>query len=350
MTNKQIAEQLGISPAALSLIINHKPGVSDATRDMVLTKLKEMGCGSLIKEIPAAPSNNLAFIIYKRHGMILDLHPFFLLLMENIENQARSLGYNIMLSTIDKRHPLEPQLENLNAMDCQGAIIFATEMMDDDIEVFQDIKIPFVVMDNDFWRLSCNTVAINNQTGTFQAIEHLVRMGHRRIGYLKGTIRINSFLEREKGYMDALRYFDLSLSDSDIISLHYSEEQSYQDMRQFLSGKSLSDLPTAFVSDDDTIAVGALRALTECGYRVPEDISIIGFNDRPTCQITVPPLTSIDISKHTISVETVNELVRLIQNQKKDNSEARSRKIRIGTKLAERDSVKNITAAAPSDV
>ena len=96
MTNKEIAQKLGISAAALSLIINHKPGVSDATRDKILTQLEEMGYGNLVKKMPTPAGTNLAFIIYKRHGEILDLHPFFLLLMENIENHARSYGYKIV--------------------------------------------------------------------------------------------------------------------------------------------------------------------------------------------------------------------------------------------------------------
>lgn len=343
MTNKEIAQRLGISPAALSLIINHKPGVSDATRDKVISQLEEMGCGHLIKEeikeLSAPVSNNLAFIIYKRHGEILDLHPFFLLLMENIENHARSYGFNIMLCTIDKRRELQPQIEHLKSLNCQGAIIFATEMQDEDMELFQDLPVPFVGMDNDFSRLSCNTVSINNQMGAFQAIEYLVKMGHKKIGYLRGNIRITSFKERENGYRDALEYLGLELLPENIISLHYTEERSYQDMKNYLEEHGTRNLPTAFVSDDDTIAVGVLRALTEYGLRVPEDVSIIGFNDRPTCQITVPPLTSVDISKHAISVETVDELIRMIENHEKNHKEVRSRKLRIGTKLIQRKSV-----------
>lgn len=339
MTNKEIARKLGISPAALSLIINHKPGVSDSTRERVLSQLEEMGCGALVKKTAPAPSNNLCFIIYKRHGEILDLHPFFLLLMENIENHARSYGYNILLCTIDKRHPMEPQIEHLNSLDCQGAILFATEMQDEDMGVFQNLRIPVVGLDNDFTRLTCNTIAINNQMGAFQAIEYLTKMGHTRIGYLRGHIRISSFMERQAGYESALSYFGLRFQDSDIITLHYTEESSYRDMKSYLEHSHSTPLPTAFVTDDDTIAVGALRALTEQGYRVPEDISIVGFNDRPTCEVTVPPLTSINVSKHALARESVDELLRLIQKQPQNNPEPRSRKIRIGTKLVTRQSV-----------
>lgn len=338
MTNREIAKKLGISAAALSLIINHKPGVSDATREAVIAQLREMGYEHLIKKAPVVPSNNLCFIIYKRHGEILDLHPFFLLLMENIEAHARNYGYNILLYTIDKRRPMEPQIQHLNELDSQGAIIFATEMKEEDMEAFNSLQIPFVALDNDFTNLSCNTISINNQMGTFQAIEHLVNMGHCAIGYLKSNVRISSFVEREQGYQNALSQFGLSFAPEHIIEVHYTEEGSYRDMKQYLEHSSI--LPDAFVCDDDTIAIGTLRALTEHGFQVPGDVSLVGFNDRPACEVSEPALTSINVSKHSLAVEAVDELIRLIQNRVADTPETRSRKIRIGTKLIERKSVK----------
>ena len=182
MTNREIAKQLGISPAALSLIINHKAGVSDATRAQVLQQLQDMGYEHLIKKVPVAPANNLAFVIYKRHGDILDHHPFFLLLMENIETHARKFGYNTLIFTIDKRHDLEPQIQHLEEMNCKGAILFATEMYEDDMAYFDALTMPLVTLDNDFPYLSCNSVSINNQMGTHQAIRHLVEQGLTEIG------------------------------------------------------------------------------------------------------------------------------------------------------------------------
>lgn len=339
MTNKELAKELGLSPAALSLIINHKPGVSESTRIRVLEQLQHMGFEHLIKKAPAVPSSNLCFIIYKRNGEILDLHPFFLLLMEYIETHARSYGYHILLCTIDKRRPLAPQLEHVKELDSQGMLIFATEMQDEDLEPFLRLQIPVVALDNDFTRLSCNTVSINNQMGTYQAIEYLVKMGHHRIGYLKSSSRISSFEERQHGYEDALTYFNLSFAPEDIIPVHYTEEGSYRDIRQFLENHPDTRFPDAFVCDDDTSAAGALRAFSERGYQIPRDISIIGFNDRPSCEVTTPPLTSINVSKHALATEAVDELVRMIQNPDALTPETRSRKIRIGTRLMVRESV-----------
>lgn len=340
MTNGEIAKRLNISPAALSLIINNKPGVSEATRERVLSELKEMGLEHLVKKLPSAsPGNNLCFIIYKRHGEILDLHPFFLLLMENIENQARTYGYNILLCTIDKRKPMKEQIAHLCELDSNGAIIFGTEMMDEDLDAFQSLEIPLVVLDNDLTRLPCNTIAINNQMGTYQAIEYLVRMGHTRIGYLKSKIRISSFKERHQGYVNALAHFGLDFAPEHILDVHYTEEGSYRDIKQYLLNVPDAVLPQAFVCDDDTMATGALRAFHECGILVPEKISVVGFNDRPTCEVTEPPLTSVNVSKHALAVEAVDELMRMIENPECNAGGTRSRKIRIGTKLVVRESV-----------
>ena len=258
--------------------------------------------------------------------------------MENIENQARKFGYNILLYTIDKRRPIKPQITHLNELDIKGIILFGTEMLDDDMEAFSSFPVPYVVMDNDLTRLTCNTISINNQMGTYQAIEYLVQLNHKKIGYLKSRIRINSFKERHLGYENALMHFGLHFADEDILVVSYTEEGSYRDLLHYLKSTPSPVLPSAFVCDDDTIAIGAMQALKEQGYKIPEDISIIGFNDRPSCENMLPPLTSINVSKYSLAAETVSELIRLIQNQEDTAFETRSRKIRIGTRLIVRNS------------
>lgn len=339
MTNKELAAKLGLSPAAFSLIINHKPGVSEETRERVLAQLEEMGYSHIIKKAPVIQSDNISFIIYKRTGEILDSHPFFLLLMEIIEQKAREYGYNILLSTIDKRKELDAQLNHIKSLNSQGAILFATEMLEEDLLPFLQLNIPIVSMDNDFPRLSCNSVSINNQMGTWQAINHLVQHNFHQIGYLRSSARISSFEERERGYQDALDYYNLSFQQEHILSLSHTEEGSYRDMLAYLN-TPYPDLPEAFVSDDDTVALGVMRALSEKGYRIPEDISIIGFNDRPSSEITSPPLTTVNVSKYSFATETVSELIRLIKNAENNIADSRSRKIRIGTKLILRDSTR----------
>lgn len=341
MTNKEIAKLLSISPAALSLILNHKPGVSDQTRATVLQKLTEMGYAYLIKPVQkeASIDQTICFIVYLKHGQILNQHPFFLLLMESIESHARKFGYNITLITMDSKSPVTDQLNAIFRLNPKGIILFATEMLDEDIKLFMSLPFPYVAIDNDFPYLDVNTVAINNQLGTYQAIEYLVQQGHSIIGYFHSSDYINSFAERKEGYINALKYFNLKLNPDFMFEVHYSEEQSYQDIYKIL--QNTPSLPTAFVCDDDTIAVGALRAFTALGYKVPDDISLIGFNDRPNSQITQPPLTSVNVPKGSFGSATVSALISVIEKRER-NSWERSLKTRIGTQLVIRDSVKKI--------
>lgn len=335
MTNKEIALQLDISPAALSLVLNNRPGVSDATRERVLAKIGEMGYAHLIKK-GAQQSANICFVVYKRHGQILDQHPFFLLLMESVESQARQYGFSILLMTIDNRCPIEPQIAQLDNMDARGAVIFATEMLEEDLVCLEKLRMPFVALDNDFTRFNINTVSINNQMGTYQAIAHLVKLGHKKIGYLKCKTRISSYVERERGFRDALAAFGLELEQRYIYETRYTEEGSYQDFKACLS--SGAELPTALVTDDDTIAAGVMKVLQEKGIAVPDAISIVGFNDRPGCEISTPPLTSVNVPRQSFGAEAIDCLMRMIERKERTGPNGRSKKIRIGTQLEIRGS------------
>ncbi|MCH1948848.1 LacI family DNA-binding transcriptional regulator [Enterocloster sp. OA13] len=341
MTNREIAKLLDISPATLSLIINNKPGISTSTRANVLEKLHQLGYSDLIKkEISPPASDNICFVVYKRHGGILDSSPFFLLIMESIESCAHKYGYNILFNSIDKRNPLKPQMRMLNSMDCRGAVIFATEMLEDDISVFSELNFPYVILDNDFPFKNLDSVAINNTLGTFQAVEHLVSMGHTKIGYLQSCIYINSFGERETGFSNALKQFGLKLNSDYIFRLDYSEEGSYRDFKHIIS--TGRELPTAFFTDDDTIAAGAMKAMFEAGISVPGDVSLIGYNDRPVCSVSSPPLSSIRVPRYSFSAMAIDLLVSRIEHDRGECDAIPSYKYRIGTELVTRASVRSL--------
>lgn len=335
MTNKELAQKLNISPAALSLVLNNKPGISDATRKRILEQLETLGYGDLIRKKPAK-SENLCFVVFKKHGEILDQHPFFLLLMEGLEAQARRYGRNLLFYTVDCRQPLEPQVQRLNDLDANGIVVFATEMAQEDISFFQSLHLPFLALDNDFTRFDVDTVCINNQMGIFQAVEHLVSLGHREIGLLSATSRISSFEERRLAFQNALTVFDLPQRKESLVTLRYSEQESYQDFRAYL--QKAPNLPTAFVSEDDTMAIGAMQALREAGLRVPEDVSLVGFNNRPDCEMVQPGLTTIDVPKHSLGSTAIDALVQLIQRRERKEQSFHSLKTRISTQLLMRGS------------
>jgi len=348
MTHRELARQLKISPASLSLIINNKPGISDATRERIKSQLSNMGYADLIRNPEVVADNataplskgEIGFVIYKRHGAVLNQHPFFMLLMESIENRASKYGYNVLLITIDHADYPKEQIKALDRKGISGAILFATEMLSEDLTNFETLQIPYIALDNFFERIPVNTVAIDNEMGTYQAISYLVSKGHRKIGYLQSDISISSFDERSSGYRDALHAFGIIPDPNFTFRVPYSEEESYLAMHNILSRKPL--LPTAFVCDDDTIAIGAMRAFKEAGISVPNDISIIGFNDRPSCEMVKPPLTSVNVPRSSFGAEAVDALVKQMDRISRQSLMARSLKLRVGTQLIERSSVKDL--------
>jgi len=335
MTNKELAQKLNISPAALSLVLNNKPGISDGTRKRILGRLEEMGYGDLARK-NTPRSGNLCFVVFKKHGKILDQHPFFLLLMEGLEAQTRKYGLNLLFFTVDCRQPMEAQIERLNALDAKGVVVFATEMLLEDIPFFQRLNMPFVALDNDFTCFDVNTVAINNQMGMFQAVEHLVSLGHKEIGCLCATERISAFAERRLAFQNAMAGFGLPLREEYVITLPYPEQESYHAFKAYL--EKSPRLPTAFVSEDDTMAIGAMRALIEAGFRVPEDVAMVGFNNRPNCASVKPGLTSVDAPKQTLGTAAIDALMQLIGRRERQEAPFQGLKTRVSTQLVVRDS------------
>lgn len=315
MTNKEIAQQLGISAATLSLIINHKPGVSETKRQEVFTELKNRGYAHIIKQVNTIhdTTHNIGFIIYKKDGAILDQYPFFFLLLEIFAQQIPQYGYHMVLHTIDERNNISTQIQQLQNSDLTGGIVFATEMTEKDMEQFLTLPFPIVALDNEFITLNCDAVAINNRMGTFQVIKHLVGKNHKRIGYLKCKNEISSFQQRAYGYQNALAHYHIFLKQQDTIRTSFTVEGSFKDVDSYLKENQKGEIPTAFICDDDTIASGAVRAFQAHGYRIPEDIAIIGFNNRPMCQEITPALTSVDVQKNALVTESVQLLLKRIE-------------------------------------
>ncbi|MDO5147537.1 MAG: LacI family DNA-binding transcriptional regulator [Eubacteriales bacterium] len=351
MTHKEIARQLGISPASLSIIINNKTGVSEKTRTRILHELNKLGYAHLIKtpKIDQAHeegagmllNKTICFVAYRRNSVVVGHHPFFMLLMESIENRAKKYGYLVQFMTMNREDsdPAE-QIKQLNRIKPDGVIVMSTEMQEDDLAYFDALEIPVVFIDNDFFNHNVHCVSIHNQMGTFQAIEYLVKMGHTDIGILHDSCNVSSWEEREAGYRYAIHHFGLTINEDHCFQVPHNEHSSYQVFREYLK-KDLS-LPTAFVSDDDVMASGVMRAFTEYGYRIPEDISFVGFNDRPLAMETEPPLTSINVPKYSYGSESVDTLVALINNLQDPLHHCRAVKRRISTELIVRDSVRKL--------
>lgn len=327
---KQISEATGFSPATVSNALNHKKGVNRETSAEIFRIAKEMGY------IPENRITKIKFVIYKRNGSIIDDSPFFNLLIDGVEKECRKFGYEMVMCHLDRRaEDYEEHVRWLIGDTASAVILLGTELMEDDIDIYRSAKCPFLLFDYFDPMMTIDGVLINNDDSARVAVEYLFSRGHRKIGYLRGNFRIQAFRCRARGYQRALHKHELTADTKYTFTLSTTMDGAYKDMLQVL--KRNPELPTAFFVDNDMIALGAVKALQEKGYKVPEDISIVGFDDLPFCEIASPRLTTIHVSKPemgAIAVRRMHEMINHIGEGKE--------KISVCTDFIERDSVANI--------
>lgn len=308
VTAKQVAERAGVSPATVSLVLRGRPGVGADVRARVLALADEMGLPRKAAPAPSA-GGTLQFIIYKRHGKVIADTPFFDQLTQGVVNEAASLGYRLTISYFYGSQPVDEQLRALRSQHSAGVILLATEMHTADMAPFAVLDCPLVLLDNYFPALPYDSVVIDNLYGAWRAVRYLIDQGHTRIGYLHSSVEIRNFRERSSGYLSAIHALPEEAAHDAarrIIRVRPDTEGAAEDMAAYLRTDPL--LPTAFFADNDRIAAGCCRALQNFGYLIPQNVSVIGFDDSAISEALDPPLTTMQVQKHRLGALAVDRL------------------------------------------
>ncbi len=332
-TAKELAQELGLSEAAVSMALNNKPGVSTATRRRVLAEAERRGYDFSRKAAFGSElKGSLCFVVYKKSGAVVDDTPFFADLTSGISAAGKKARYDLVIKYLYEDEDLDNQLYALSTADFKGIILLATEMDQASLSRFSRIKTPILLLDSYFETSNYNCVIINNIQGSFLATNYLIKKRRKQPGYLRSAYPIGNFEERTDGFYKAVRANGMSTSKSLVHRLTPSQDGAYADMRALLaSGETPAD---CYFADNDHIAIGAIKALKEAGYRIPEDVGIVGFDDLPLCEFINPPLTTVQVPKHIMGETAVRRLVDMIERK-----DAYPVKIEIGTTLIKRKSV-----------
>lgn len=328
---RELSRVTGFSPATISNALNHKKGVNRETAAEIFRVAREMGY------IDEEKINKIKFVIFKKNGSIIEETPFFSLLIDGFEKECGVNGYEMVICNLDSRDAdYEEQVKWLLNDTGSAVVLLGTEIMQEDLEIFKNAKCTLLLFDNWDFNMEFDAVLINNADSARMAIEYLCGKGHREIGYLRGKYRIKAFRSRHVGFAVALNKSGLKEKSEYIFTIGTSMNDAYADMKELLRKKP--KLPTAFFADNDMIALGAMKALTEYGYRIPEDVSIIGFDDIPYSEISSPRLTTIRVPKQEMGQMAARRIIELMK--KPSNAKL---KIQICTNFIERDSVLDIS-------
>ena len=327
---QKISEITGFSPATVSNALNRKRGVNAETSEKIFRVAEELGyrMEEKIKKI--------RFVIFRRSGLIIDDSPFHPAVIEGVEHQAKSMGYETVFCHVDINDAQYQMQINEILSDTESAVVLlGTEMLEEDFEPFTQAKNKIILLDGWSDRYFFDSVLISNTDSAAKAVEYLAGKGHKDIGYIQGDFRIQAFRYREIGFKRVMERYGLPVRPEYIATVGTRIETAYEGMKRYLDETPV--IPTAYFADNDTIAIGAMRAIKEYGYGIPEDVSIIGFDNISFGAISDPPLTTINVYKREMGETAVRELVLAIEDPKKVRM-----KIQVCTDFVERGSVRKI--------
>jgi len=349
ITAKEIAKMLNISPSAVSLALNGKPGVSDATRELILNTAAKYNYAPRHSQ-RSAPVRNIRYVIYLGEGHVVNEISFYSIVLQGIEATAKKLGYNVLVSYY---YSDQSETDQLNAIyqNTAGIILLGTEF-DESSGWFnhpivnQHPEIPLVMVDNKTFQAEIDCIFTDNLRGAYKAVDYLIHRGHTNIGYFSSVQRIPNFDERSEGVHRAVA--DHPETTLKVIPVDFATEKAYRDICRWLEEQR--ELPTAFFADSDVIAFGAIRAFNRFGYKVPEDISIIGFDDMPACEMVSPPLTTIRVMKVLMGSKAMEILHQRIMEMSASPTTEQAGKLRlaISTDVKVRRSVTSPRSAVVS--
>lgn len=298
ITAKELAKILGLSEAAVSMALNGKAGVSEKTRERVVSEARRQGYDfSRIREKSYDMKHlngTVCFVLFQKHGAVVADTPFFSQLTQGIENACRGYGYNLAVRYVDGERADEDFREIARA-GYGGAVVLGTEMDGHDFTFLETLSLPLVLLDSYSERAACDCVLINNRQGAFNAASYLISKYKSQAGYLHSGYPIHNFSERADGFYKAIREHGMSPSRCVRHELTPSLEGAYADMKNILS--SGEKLARCYFADNDLIAAGAMRALSEAGHKIPQDVAVFGFDDMPLCTYTTPSLSTVGVPK-----------------------------------------------------
>jgi DNA-binding LacI/PurR family transcriptional regulator len=328
-----IAAAAGVSSATVSNVLRNKKGMNTETGKRVLRVACELGYEYSAKN---RIQHRINFIIYRKLGLVVMDTPFFSELISGIEKACRNQRYELVITYINIGEvDARRQLKEIIAFATVPILLLGTEMDEEDIAPFLQIKVPILVLDSYFRTKAINTVVMDNVEAGLLATRHLIAKGHRSIGCILSSFPFNNMSDRFLGYQIAMKERGFIYDSNHVLYVEPTLEGAYNDMKRILNER-ITPIPTAFFATNDIIAIGVSRALKQANFKLPEDISLVGMDDMPMCLVVSPTLSTISVSKTELGVLAVNRLIQL-------QSDRSGSILRILTtvKLIERNSVVN---------
>ena len=329
-TIKDVAKRANVSTTTVSHVINKTRFVAEDTRNAVWAAIKELHYS------PSAVARSLKVNHTKSIGLLSTSSeaPYFAEIIEAVENSCFAKGYTLILG--NAHNNFEKQRAYLSMMAqkrVDGLLVMCSEYPQELLSMLEEYRhIPMVVMDWGEARADFTDSVIDNAfEGGYMAGRYLVERGHREIGVISGQLERNTGSGRLSGFMKAMNEAGIEVPEDWIVHGDFEPESGYNAMQQILT---CAQRPTAVFCGGDIMAMGAICAADEMGLRVPQDVSIIGYDNVRNARYFTPALTTVHQPKDSLGETAFNMLLDRIINKREE-----SQTIEVHPRLVERRSV-----------
>ncbi|MEH8047839.1 substrate-binding domain-containing protein [Gallibacterium anatis] len=305
-TMKDIARIAKVSTSTVSHVINNTRYVSDEIREKIMKVVNELNY------TPSAVARSLKVKETKTLGMLVTAtsNPFFAEVVSGVEQYCNQHHYNLIISSIDgNEQRLQQNIQTLIQKQVDGLLLMYSNTRHAMVEQL-NLNLPIVVMD--WWptELNADKIYENSEFGAYLATKTLIEQGHKNIAIITGKLDKSLAHNRLLGYQKALQDAHLPINPDWIIESHFDFEGGVEGMKKLLQ---ITPRPTAVFACSDTIAVGVYQVAWQQGLRIPQDISVIGYDNIMLAQYLTPPLTTIHQPKAELgklAVETLLERIK----------------------------------------
>jgi LacI family transcriptional regulator len=333
LTIRDIAEAAGVSAATVSLVLNGKGDISGVTRAKVLEAVARLNYVPKTNKSSAEPGETLRFLKIAKHGHTVNRdHSVFISdYIDGMSAEATRRNYTLEVVSFEGQ-PISSVAESLAGAPISGVIALGTELTEADIRLIQGLGYPTVFIDTFFDVIDANFVDMNNEDAVYKVLSRFHQQGFRRIGFVASHVETTNFKLRRDAFFKNMGRLGLTVEESDVLSVESTYDGAYSDTQQLLANGL--DLAECYFCTNDIIAYGFIRALREHGLKIPEDVSIIGFDNLPQSATMDPGLTTIEVSKRKIGYLAVTILDELVHS----NEPQPAVKILVGADLVLRGS------------
>lgn len=329
-TMKDIARIAKVSTSTVSHVINNSRYVSDEMREKIMKVVNELNY------TPSAVARSLKVKETKTIGMLVTAtsNPFFAEVVAGVEQYCNQHQYNLIISSTDgNEERLQQNIQTLIQKQVDGLLLMYSDARNAIVKQL-NVQLPMVIMD--WWPTAMNADKIyeNSEFGAYLATKTLIEQGHKKIAIITGKLDKSLASNRLIGYQKALQDARLTSHPDWIIESHFDFEGGVEGMKKLLQ---CAERPTAIFACSDTIAVGVYQVAWQNGLRIPEDISVIGYDNIMLSQYLTPPLTTIHQPKAELGKLAVETLLQRIKAPEQEY-----KTLMLEPQLIERQSVKKL--------